>query len=371
MHDGLSRLLEFKKRVNVSKSWFNYQNRMSYIGCAASVNLGDLILTDAAIKLLKDVNLIPNSPLSGLAYTRLAPLFDYAGQIVLRGPISPNHLILGAGTLLNDPFFHGILLRYHKNNMAFSIFGTSVEWGKYTGNRLAELASILKSAQVVAVRDSYSSAKLKEIGVESEIIGDIALSLVESNIPRTLKQKLTIGVNLCGSRGQVIGDSDAIIIAIADFIKELDALGHNVVFFAMHSNDYADIKYLTTLIEHSDSRVVWWRENDVNGVIEFIEKCDVVIGQRLHAAILATGMSVPTIAIAYRPKCKNYMNSIGMDEYTIEPEESSILHDLLLEKWNLLIRNYETISTELKVVVEKYREKQHEAAQKIKMSFTK
>jgi hypothetical protein len=35
------------------------------------------------------------------------------------------------------------------------------------------------------------------------------------------------------------------------------------------------------------------------------------------------------------------------------------------------MKNYETISTELKVVVEKYREKQHEAAQKIKLSFTK
>jgi polysaccharide pyruvyl transferase WcaK-like protein len=45
--------------------------------------------------------------------------------------------------------------------------------------------------------------------------------------------------------------------------------------------------------------------------------CDLVISVRFHAAVLASAMHTPLVAISYGPKIEGYMNHIGLGDYVM------------------------------------------------------
>jgi polysaccharide pyruvyl transferase WcaK-like protein len=48
---------------------------------------------------------------------------------------------------------------------------------------------------------------------------------------------------------------------------------------------------------------------------------EVNITTRMHACILSTGASIPTISVNYLFKLKEYMHSLGLGDYSIDIEE--------------------------------------------------
>jgi polysaccharide pyruvyl transferase WcaK-like protein len=47
----------------------------------------------------------------------------------------------------------------------------------------------------------------------------------------------------------------------------------------------------------------------------------VFVGTRLHSVVLATCAFVPSVMLEYRPKCRDYMLSIGQEDYVIRTDK--------------------------------------------------
>jgi len=63
---------------------------------------------------------------------------------------------------------------------------------------------------------------------------------------------------------------------------------------------------------------------------------EINITTRMHACILSTGAFVPTISINYLFKLKEYMNSLGLSDFSLDIEdfEHSIILDMFDKMWN-------------------------------------
>ena len=53
----------------------------------------------------------------------------------------------------------------------------------------------------------------------------------------------------------------------------------------------------------------------VDATIVRLGQADVVVAMRLHAAVMATTLGVPTVALSYAPKVASYMAQVGMGEF--------------------------------------------------------
>jgi len=52
-----------------------------------------------------------------------------------------------------------------------------------------------------------------------------------------------------------------------------------------------------------------------------VSRCSVFLGMKLHATILALCSHVPSIMLEYRPKCRDFMASVGLERYCIRTDE--------------------------------------------------
>ena len=122
----------FRMARFVGEAWspqatFSKKKVFSYVGCAASINLGDLLLYLAIRDLFKESYVVPNSPISGVKSMLGRRLLKSAGQVLLKGFSKTDGTLLGGGTLINDIYFLNVLKDYYRDNIPFYVMGTSVE----------------------------------------------------------------------------------------------------------------------------------------------------------------------------------------------------------------------------------------------------
>ena len=54
-----------------------------------------------------------------------------------------------------------------------------------------------------------------------------------------------------------------------------------------------------------------------------VRDCGVMVGQRLHAVVLASAAYVPSLAVEYRPKCLDFQLSIGQGDQVVSTRSLS------------------------------------------------
>jgi polysaccharide pyruvyl transferase WcaK-like protein len=60
---------------------------------------------------------------------------------------------------------------------------------------------------------------------------------------------------------------------------------------------------------------------DVPETFELIASSSIVVGERLHACVLAAAAGRPFVAVEYRPKVRDFSESVAMDDYVIRSDE--------------------------------------------------
>jgi polysaccharide pyruvyl transferase WcaK-like protein len=55
--------------------------------------------------------------------------------------------------------------------------------------------------------------------------------------------------------------------------------------------------------------------------MEQLARCQLVIAHKLHAAVLAAAVDVPAIALEYRPKCRDFQESVGRGAYVMRTDK--------------------------------------------------
>jgi hypothetical protein len=117
-------------------------------------------------------------------------------------------------------------------------------------------------------------------------------------------------MNAGRSDGEMWGGEDRLIAALADSARRLGASGFDVRVFPVWDRDEPvchEVAGAAGLPPESVDPLIL----DPEAFIEYLDRFDVVVSVKLHAAVLAAAAGVPFIAVEYRPKVRDFAESIG------------------------------------------------------------
>jgi polysaccharide pyruvyl transferase WcaK-like protein len=314
----------------------------------------------------------------------LAPLYarakHHSSSLMFRSKLEPflwADLAISVGAeRINDKYF---------KNITFSLFTYSLikRLGKrvvlfpstigpfiFTASKLATKA-VLKKVDLIYTRDEQSA-----INVNS-LLGN-SMSNMVSSIDLAIAQPFPC----CEAARQLIGvPAEETIIGISVmkwsyFKNDIDTPYSNYQEYARQFAMLADAiidKYSVTVVFYpTNFKLHGCREDDVQAskdvlqtmknqskahVIEFLPTpselkgmlaCSLInITTRMHACILSTSSSTPTISVNYLFKVREYMKSLGLEQYSIDIEEFNC--EWALDAFNKLWINAEACRQNLKV----------------------
>jgi polysaccharide pyruvyl transferase WcaK-like protein len=284
------------------------QKHTGYIGWVGYNNLGDEALYAAIRDLVKPLSLATFS----------AARESALGRINLSGPRHFQGVLLGGGTIIGPAYILPVQ-RTLDLGLPMATFGTGVGstgFGDAERPQLSEWKSILDRFEMVSVRGPRSYAALNNLGVKNvEVIGDPALSLGPAAIPNP-KPRPTLAINLAGAPDDQYGIGPcACYREIATIAKRHVVEGGDLLPIALGGRD--DV-FLRALL--NDAGLEKWPVRRLTSAKEFfdcVSGAQWLIGVRLHSAVLATVVGTVPILVAYRDKCWDFMESIGLQPLTV------------------------------------------------------
>lgn len=312
---------EFKregaKAITAIKASRSNKPSFSYMGWVGHNNLGDEILYDAHKVLFAGENVVPFTQSNIVkAVQKLSKKPAYKAGI------------LGGGTLINQSsswITQMRALQARQPELPLFCLGTGVTEdafrAKHEQTSLKEWVGVLEGFEFVGVRGPYSLAALEKAGFAKAVItGDTALSLAPDTFTPRTKHKV-IGFNYgLVKENQIWGDPNSYSEQVAQTIKQLLDQGFEVRLLPVWDKDIASNKALLERV--SDPRCTMVECFDTLGhYVAELEKCDLFIGQKLHATIMACMQRVPSVMVEYQPKCRDFMASVDMEQYIIKTSD--------------------------------------------------
>lgn len=268
-----------------------------YIGWVGKDNLGDEAMLDGAEQLIS------------------------WADVAARGE-ARNLLLLGGGTLINRNQYLGWLQERDSPRLERAVLGTGVASADFWGSTEDpdEWARWLDTCAYVGVRGPKSREALESWGVKTdiEVCGDLALALEPPQV-EPIEGRVLISPAWTG--GELWGGSDqnvykALARAAAAWIDE----GREVVLMSCHPSDDRPILMIRELLGEKPTEYVPGYV-DVGRSFEEIAAASLVVGERLHACVLAAGAGRPFIGIEYRPKVSDFASSVGMKAHVTRSDE--------------------------------------------------
>jgi polysaccharide pyruvyl transferase WcaK-like protein len=305
---------------------------LSYLGWSGRGNLGDDAIHDALAKAFPHAVVAP-LPLYAKETARL--LFSPVRLRRARG----STLLLGGGTVIGRANWRMHLrvgLGLVAKRPAWMV-GAGVEDPDFTGRNsfsapgeLRRWTPLLRHFGAVTVRGPRSAELLADIGVDARVVGDPAL-LLEPHHDAGPRLSGTVGVNV-GYGDDLWGhDALAVITVVARALRRLVSRGLQVRFLVANRADLDDTLRCAALagIANPDLRIAVAPAQYLGEVAA----CDAVIGQRLHAVVLAAAAAVPAVMLEYQPKCLDFMRVIGREAWSIRVDrlEAGTLVELVEE----------------------------------------
>jgi polysaccharide pyruvyl transferase len=288
---------------------------VGYLGFAARGNAGDDAILLAHRRVLAPVRL------------GLLPLHAEPQVLSLLGRLRDRPLfggvLVGGGTVLGRgawrrPLAHA--LAAHPGPLM--VTGAGVEDPAFGGTRshtdrdeLERWAELLSGAAHLTVRGPRSAELLREVGVDAGVVSDPALLLGPARVPSERVRPKLLGLNVADPEDQYAGTETQAADACTRAVRTLLASGWTVRLLPF---DRRDLAVALALRRAVGGRVeIVRRFANVDGLLDAIAECDVVVGQRLHSVVLAAAVAVPALAIDYRPKCRDFQLSIGREPWTV------------------------------------------------------
>lgn len=230
-------------------------------------------------------------------------------------------LLSGGGSLLQDvTSAHGIfyylgVVRLAQMLGKRTMFGAQ-GLGPLTRARSRRLvAQVSNRLDAVTVRDPASADLLRAIGVSRpaiEVVADPALLLgpeTPSSHSGTSFHSGTYGVALRPWHGQ-----ETLAARLADACRAALPQAAAVVFPMQPQTDTAVGEQFASLCTpHEQARIVSPLPG-LGALVQAIGGCEMMVGMRLHALILAAAAGVPSVALSYDPKVAAFMAQSGQAE---------------------------------------------------------
>ncbi len=345
------------RRFANAGQYFMRTRAAGYIGWVGKGNLGDEALFDAFDRLFTK-----HTP---ILYDRHPFELRLHQKFIKRRSSFFDFIALGGGTLFSYRLYYYQVDHAIHSGTPVVTFGSGVEEPVSYENQdvreefdtlLADWAKLLRDQPYVFVRGPRTAALLNRHGLTNvRVIGDPALTICD---PSLRKPRHIVGINL-GCDGKMWGKQSDLTATVTATVRHLIESGWQVDFISMDPSDHAIGQAMARDIGSDQFRVRRPAKTS-KAVLDQFAECDFVIGQRLHAIILASGMGVPTIALEYRPKVADFMESIDLMPLSIRTDFATV--DGLIAMSTDVIARREGISRHLLQRCDAFRKLQREAA---------
>lgn len=233
-----------------------------------------------------------------------------------------------------NPLIHfGELVKNHGKK--FVIWGASVGPFEEYPQLKKKMVKHLRHVDLITSREPATTRYLEELGLENIIECADPAFMIPSPEPVKRKKnnvkvsynskegsKLHIGINLSplsllhsfegNAKQQVIKDQANLVTSLVkDFHARVTLIPHVVCDFMEDDDDLRYLKQIQTMITGDVADCVELLDGDIGFLRtkEVLSTCDCVIAARMHCAINAVTVGVPTIFLAYSEK------AYGMAKY--------------------------------------------------------
>lgn len=287
-------------------------NTIGYIGWTGRGNLGDEVMLEAA------KSLYANRIVEVFSGVRREAILKHMS---LSGSNFFGKAFLGGGTLINHGYL-GVVRQALKFGIPLSTLGTGVgNPGFGSSNNLIdpEWKGVLKQFNRIGVRGPLSANKLRKIGIDAEVTGDLALALTPKSFRPERKANLAIlNASLPSNATDELLSVDTMIDSLAGAARELLSQGLRILPVAFCAEDRAP---LVAVLERAGL--------PVNGIVypktasEFFKIAEpalISVGVRLHCTVLSCCVGALPVGIAYRDKGHDFAASMQMPDMMISPK---------------------------------------------------
>ncbi|MEM1116389.1 MAG: polysaccharide pyruvyl transferase family protein [Bacteroidota bacterium] len=201
----------------------------------------------------------------------------------------------------------------------------------------ARIREVLGAVDVVTVRDELSADRLRALGLTREIAvtADPVVPLATSwRSRRETADRLRVVVApraLYTAASEVTHPArfEALLGAFAEVLDHLqEAHDARVTCIALRTRPGDDDREVCREIAarmQGGSRVEIVDDEDptTHDILGRLCHADLQIGMRLHATVMAVGLGVPSLAVAYMPKVRGFMASLGQQAFCAAPEAAT------------------------------------------------
>jgi hypothetical protein len=330
---------------------------LAYVGWLSHSNLGDEAMFQAYRSAFPEFRFL--EPPSRREIDLLDKL---ARKKPLRG------VMLGGGTLIGWPGYRRTLERllFRYSDLPAFMLGTGVEdptsYHRYRAlvrslaeadesdsdshpktkddlleRELERWVPLFQRFTKVTVRGDRSREILRSFGVESEAVGDPALLLADV-VPQDPRPSRVLGLNIGVSNMQWSSDPNAYLNEIVRFGRVMIERGWKIRVFPVWNKD---LPMTRQVIDGLGSKAEVFEDFlDLEKFLAALRSCRVFVGQKLHSVVLAACVHVPSVMLAYHPKCVEFQHSIGRGDFTVATE--GLKAEDVLAKAEDLAENYET-----------------------------
>lgn len=289
--------------------------------------------------------------------------------------------VSSSGEMISDTFYQMLpfwLFTYWlamKKNKKFIFFPQSIgplekKWTRF----LVKL--VLKNAHLIAGRDQLSYDTLISLGINKSkimFVPDVAIQqdIGKANIDLYFKEKTKkiIGITISNPPHSEMGRSIDFIEEIGNKIENLNSEHYKVLImpsnYKLHeiSADYKlCLKLETRLSKKFETAILENRPYSSDEYIALLERLEFFISTRMHVAILATTVAIPTIAINTQHKIKAYMQNINMQHFCVEYSDMDQISNLIQK----IEKEREIIVFDLKAANERLKKQQLPFINKLK-----
>ena len=173
------------------------------------------------------------------------------------------------------------------------------------------------SACVVRGRCSFfGEAGLKNV----RVTGDPVVAMHRGLVPATSPARRIVAINAGRSEGRVWGDEETVLASLADAARRLHAAGWTVRFVPVWDKDEEPCRDVARRAGLSDADVEPLIL-DARQWIGMVRQFDVIVTLKLHAAVLAAVAGTPFVPLEYRPKVRDFCESIGWVDHLMRTDE--------------------------------------------------
>jgi polysaccharide pyruvyl transferase WcaK-like protein len=278
--------------------------------------MGDDAIRSALEAVLPGLDLVP-LPLTLRAAPKVAPRARRLRE---------SHLLLGGGTTVGRRNWRLPLLANLSlvGRRPLLMLGAGVEdpvfQGRHSfssGGELRRWVPLLREFDRVTVRGPRSARLLWDAGVEAAVVGDPALLL---RPPLVEVETGLLGVNL-GYGSDLWSHSQLTVLKeVAPVLRHLARAGWRFRFLIANLEDAQWTRFCVALAQlpsGSYEEVIAVRPEVY---LAAVAPCELLVGQRLHAVVLAAAAGVPSVMLEYQPKCRDFMESIGAVERSLRTD---------------------------------------------------